>query len=95
MIHILAFFIIPAENQAAFVRLAKELVGETLKETGNISYEFVQGIDDPTRFAFIEKWRDQAAIDAHNASPHFTKLIPEMVKLSSAAPTISLMKPVF
>ena len=95
MIHIIASFAIPAENQAAFVKLAKELVAETLKEAGNISYEFVQGADDPTRFAFIEKWRDQAAIDAHNASPHFTKLIPEMVKLGSAAPTISLMKPVF
>ena len=49
MIHIIASFAIPAENQAAFVKLAKELVAETLKEAGNISYEFVQGADDPTR----------------------------------------------
>ena len=95
MIHILASFVIPAENKDAFVRLAKELVGETLKEAGNISYELVQGADDPTQFTFIEKWRDQAAIDAHNASPHFTKLIPEMVKLGSVPPTITLLKAVF
>lgn len=95
MIHILATFSIPAENQADFVKLAKELVGETLKEAGNVSYDLVQGIADPTRFTFIEKWADQAAVDAHNASTHFTKLIPEMVKLASAAPEISLLKPVF
>ena len=95
MINILATFVVPAGNKDAFVKLAKEIVEETLKENGNIAYELVQGIDDPTQFTFIEKWRDQAAIDAHMASPHFTALIPEMIKLGSVPPTITLLKAVF
>jgi len=35
-------------------------------------------MSDPAVFAFIECWKDQAAIDFHNATPHFTGLVPRM-----------------
>lgn len=35
-------------------------------------------MSDPAVFAFIECWKDQAAIDFHNATPHFTGLVLRM-----------------
>jgi quinol monooxygenase YgiN len=34
--------------------------------------------DNPRMFAFIEFWRDQEAIDKHNATEHFQRLVPMM-----------------
>ena len=38
-------------------------------ETGNLRYEYYQPLDDPETILLIDSWEDQAAIDAHHASP--------------------------
>lgn len=38
-------------------------------EEGNIRYEYFFPMDDPETVLLIDSWRDQAAIDAHHASP--------------------------
>ena len=38
-------------------------------EEGNIRYEYYAALDDPETILLIDSWRDQAAIDAHHASP--------------------------
>ena len=38
-------------------------------EAGNIRYEYYQSFDDPETVLLIDSWEDQAAIDAHHASP--------------------------
>ena len=38
-------------------------------EDGNLRYEYYQPFDDPETVLLIDSWRDQAAIDAHHASP--------------------------
>ena len=38
-------------------------------ETGNLRYEYYLSFDDPETVLLIDQWRDQAAIDAHHASP--------------------------
>ena len=39
------------------------------KEPGNLRYQYFQPLDDPETILLIDSWRDQAAIDAHHASP--------------------------
>ena len=68
---------------ADFEKLAAKLIEGSRKEEGNIFYTLNRRLDDPQEYCFIECWKDQAAIDAHNASPHFTTLVPEMAKLLS------------
>ena len=57
---------------------AKAFVGEMISsgtvdlirsEPGNLRYEYYQALDDPETILLIDQWRDQAAIDAHHASP--------------------------
>ena len=38
-------------------------------EDGNLRYEYYQPLDDPETILLIDSWQDQAAIDAHHASP--------------------------
>ena len=43
-------------------------------EDGNLRYEYFQPIDDPETVLLIDSWTNQAAIDAHHASPMMRQL---------------------
>ncbi len=38
-------------------------------EDGNEGYDYFVPLDDPETVLLIDRWRDQAALDAHHASP--------------------------
>ena len=38
-------------------------------EEGNLRYAYFFPMDDPETVLLIDQWRDQAALDAHHASP--------------------------
>lgn len=43
-------------------------------EAGNLRYEYFQPLEDPETILLIDSWADQAAIDAHHASPMMAAL---------------------
>ena len=43
-------------------------------EEGNLRYEYFFPMDDPETVLLIDQWRDQAAIDAHHASPMMARI---------------------
>ncbi len=43
-------------------------------EEGNLRYAYFFPMDDPETVLLIDQWRDQAAIDAHHASPMMGKI---------------------
>lgn len=43
-------------------------------EEGNLRYQYFQPLDDPDNVLLIDSWTDQAAIDAHHASPMMAQL---------------------
>ena len=43
-------------------------------EDGNVRYEYFFPMDDPETVLLIDQWRDQAAIDAHHASPMMARI---------------------
>jgi len=44
-------------------------------EDGNERYEYFVPLDDPDTVLLIDQWRDQAAIDAHHASPMMARIM--------------------
>lgn len=48
---------------------ARGIVAAIRAEEGNLRYEYFFPMDDPETVLLIDRWRDQAAIDAHHASP--------------------------
>ncbi|MCP4005251.1 MAG: antibiotic biosynthesis monooxygenase [bacterium] len=59
----------PANREQA-VAAAVEMMRETRKEAGCISYTFSTDLSDPGEFHIFEEWESQQALDAHLASPH-------------------------
>ena len=58
--------------------LYQELVEKTRAEPGCISYELHHDIKVEGHFIFIEEWTGRAALDAHVASEHFQRLVPQI-----------------
>ena len=75
-------------KQDEMLALVKPLVEASQKEEGCIEYNFYQQLDSPTSFAFIEKWKDQAALDFHEKQDHFTYAVPKMGPLCAAPPVV-------
>ena len=44
------------------------------KEPGNLCYQYFLPLNDPETILLIDSWKDQAAIDAHHASPMMAQL---------------------
>jgi quinol monooxygenase YgiN len=64
------------------------LVEPTHAEAGCILYAMHQGTDDPTRFAFVERWESKQHLEDHLASPHIAALLERIDELFSEAPDI-------
>ena len=43
-------------------------------EEGNLRYAYFFPMDDPETVLLIDQWRDQAALDAHHASPMMSRI---------------------
>ena len=75
MITIVAHCIIKKESIDAFLQTTKPLIEASQKEAGNISYDLYVDLSSPEKYTFIEIWKDQKAIDEHNASAHFNEFV--------------------
>ena len=62
----------PANREAA-VAAAAEVMEETHKESGCISYTFSGALADEGLFYIFEEWETQEAVDAHLKTPHMAK----------------------
>ncbi len=90
MIKIIARRVVRADAVEQYRSLARELVEKSQAEAGNLSYTLNQSLADPRVHTFLEVWKDQAAIDAHNASEHFTRLVPQLGALVERADPVEL-----
>ncbi|EKN62735.1 hypothetical protein BABA_24986 [Neobacillus bataviensis LMG 21833] len=71
----------PGVRVEDYVILAKELVAETRKEKGCLSYALHEEINDPAILTMIEEWVNEEALEQHNQSVHVLKIVPELRKL--------------
>lgn len=55
------------------VSICREVTEASRKEPGCLLYFIHQSNENPLHFAFYEQYVDQAALDAHRATPHFAK----------------------
>ncbi len=62
----------PGKDDEA-VAYFRELIPASRKEPGCRMYVVHRGKDDPRKFFIYEQYDDEAAFDAHRASPHFQR----------------------
>lgn len=81
MITIIAEF--DATNIDEFKKCAVNVVRDTRKEKGNLSYKIYQDRKVPSRFTFIEEWLNDTAIEQHNHSMHFLKFLEDIKPITN------------
>ena len=62
----------PTHREQA-VAAAREMMSETRREKGCISYTFSADLDEPGRFRIFEEWEGDEALRAHFASSHMAR----------------------
>lgn len=60
-----------AEVAAVFARLSEE----SRKEPGCVMFQVHKHKTEPRRFFIFEQYKDDAAMEAHRASPHFLQYV--------------------
>ncbi|MDR1089161.1 MAG: antibiotic biosynthesis monooxygenase [Coriobacteriales bacterium] len=90
MYQIYAKFTVKDDSTDEVLAVLGELIDETRREPGNISYQLFQSTGDPTILTVFEQWKDQEAIDAHNASAHFNKALTALEPYHAAPPVIEV-----
>ncbi len=94
MIKITAKMVVKEECIAAFQKEAEALVKGSRAEAGNVSYSLNQSTQDPCVHCFIEIWKDQAAIDSHNATTHFTSFFRAVADMMAEKAEVGLYQEV-
>jgi quinol monooxygenase YgiN len=69
-----------------FIEIAKLMVEGSQQEAGNIEYNLYEELNERNTVAFIEKWKDQEALDFHEKQEHFIKNIGKLKALCSKPP---------
>lgn len=90
MIKIVAKFTLKEDKIDEFKSLASELVTETRREDGCISYRLFQEMNNVKVLTFIEEWENQNALDRHMQSKHFKEILPKLAETQEKDADISI-----
>ena len=77
------FFEVKDAAQTAEIKaLCQELVEKSLKDNGNVAYDyFVSGTREGVMM-ICETWQNEEVLKAHMAAEHFTTLVPKIEALT-------------
>jgi quinol monooxygenase YgiN len=73
-----------------FIKAAQWIIDLTHKEAGCLEYTLYQDPVNKTNFFFFERYRDQAAIDAHFAASYFKEFGQKAGEMTSQATEIKI-----
>lgn len=68
-VRVIARLVAQKESIEALKSTLSELVAPVRQQLGCLQYELLQDQAKLTHFVFLEEWENQAALDAHAASP--------------------------
>src|SRR5258708_27967113 len=78
MIDIIATQRVNAGMEEAFEALTRELTANALsRDSGCLRYEWYRA-DAPQTYILVERWADQAAVQAHLSADHLAALMPRL-----------------
>jgi quinol monooxygenase YgiN len=70
-----------------------ELQPQSLAEPGCLGYEAFQSLQDETSLVLIERYRDDAALEAHAGSPHYQGIVVERVRPLLTDRRVEILRP--
>ena len=82
MINIIVTITVKENHRAAMLPLLEKLTEASQQENGNIRYQHYLHPTDPEQLLILEVWQDADVLAAHEKTPHFTTLLPQIEKLA-------------
>ncbi len=79
-------------NRKRFLEIAEAQTRASRREEGCLEYSFYEDAMVPGLFLFLEKWKDQAAIDFHFKQSYCLDFIEEAGRLATDDPDISIFE---
>lgn len=92
MIKVIARSVIKENHLTDALQLYKLLVAETTNESGCISYELYQELNNPNSLTLIEEWEDIEALQYHTQTPHFITLVEKLSAYEKELPVLIYKK---
>jgi quinol monooxygenase YgiN len=89
MVHVMAHVEARPETVDAVRRVFDALLAPSRAEPGCVDYQVFEDGTRPGHFVTVECWADQAAFDAHMASPHVAAAFAAAGSLLASAPHIA------
>ena len=87
MIRVNSFFeLTPGCDMAEIGALLSELAEKSRADAGCVGYDVMCSLSNPRAMMFCETWQSRQALDAHAATPHFTRIVP-LIKACTVAGT--------
>ena len=82
MIRLNVFIQVSAENRAAVLESAKELVAYSLKDNGCIAYDVFESATRSDVLMIWETWKDAESLSANARVDHFVDLVQKIQGLA-------------
>lgn len=92
MLTVVAKSIVKKDKIEEFKKYADEIIEETRKEDGNVSYNLYEDSKEPNIMTFIEFWKSEEDLQKHFNSKHFTEIFPKMCKLQESEGEVNIYK---
>ena len=83
---------IEPSNRDAAIDAIKTLMEASRAEAGCEDYAFAADLVEPGRFRIFEQWRDQAAMDEHNKSPHLAAFMAALREVKVTGTSLTMWK---
>lgn len=80
------------ENRNKFLKIAEAQTRASRREEGCLEYGFYEDALVPGMFLFVEKWKDQAAIDFHFKQPYCLDFIAQAGEIATDEPDITIFE---
>jgi autoinducer 2-degrading protein len=62
---------VKSEHLAEFIEVTRANHEGSVREPGNLRFDILRSVDDPTRFIAYEAYRDEASARAHKETAHY------------------------
>jgi quinol monooxygenase YgiN len=74
------------------IEAIKALMVHVAKEEGTLMYTLNRDNSDPNTLIFLERYKDQAALDAHSSTPHFKEFFAKSAEFIAGRPEMTIME---
>lgn len=88
---IVAKVYVKSGNESAFITAAQVMIENSNKEEGCTGYMLYQDPYEKTNFIFIERYKNQAAVDAHFATDYFKEFSPKTADMTRMPTEIKIL----